>query len=47
MSIPEEIFKSYDIRGIYPTQLNEENVVPVAQAIYKLRLEKLKKDAPL
>ncbi len=32
---PEGIFKSYDIRGIYPDQLNEENVVPTTRAIYK------------
>lgn len=35
MDIPEGIFKSYDIRGIYPSQINEENIVPVVRAIYK------------
>lgn len=35
MQIPEGIFKSYDIRGIYPDQLNEENIVPIVRAIYK------------
>lgn len=34
MSIPPEIFKSYDIRGRYPEQLNEENIVPIIKAIY-------------
>lgn len=34
MDIPEGIFKSYDIRGIYPDQINEENVVPITKAIY-------------
>lgn len=40
MDIPEGIFKSYDIRGIYPTQLNEENAVPITKAIYKFLLDK-------
>ena len=31
---PEGIFKSYDIRGIYPDQLNEDNVVPTTRAIF-------------
>ena len=31
---PEGIFKSYDIRGIYPDQINEENVVVTTRAIY-------------
>ncbi len=34
MDIPEGIFKSYDIRGIYPDQINEENAVPITRAIY-------------
>ncbi len=44
MNIPEGIFKSYDIRGIYPRDLNEENVVPITKAIYKLFQEKTGKD---
>jgi len=32
---PEGIFKSYDIRGIYPDQINEENVIPTTRAIFK------------
>lgn len=32
--IPENIFKSYDIRGIYPDEINERNVVPISNAIY-------------
>lgn len=35
MDIPEGIFKSYDIRGIYPEQINEENAVPITHAIFK------------
>lgn len=34
MTIPETIFKAYDIRGIYPTELNKENIVPIVKAIY-------------
>jgi len=43
MDIPEEIFKSYDIRGIYPTQLNEQNIVLITKAIYQLFLNKINK----
>lgn len=39
MNIPAKIFKSYDIRGIYPTDINEENVVPIIRAIYKFFLK--------
>jgi phosphomannomutase len=31
---PEGIFKSYDIRGVYPDQINEENVVQSTRAIF-------------
>lgn len=40
MDIPSKIFKSYDIRGIYPSEINEENVIPIANAIYKFFLDK-------
>lgn len=36
----EKIFKSYDIRGIYPDELNEKNIVRVVTAIYKFLQEK-------
>ena len=36
MNIPENIFKSYDIRGIYPQGINEENIIPIIKAIYVL-----------
>lgn len=42
MNIPEKIFKSYDIRGVYPTDLNEEMAVSIARAIYVF----LTKDRP-
>lgn len=44
---PENIFKSYDIRGTYPDQLNEENAVPITKAIYKLLQEQTGKATPL
>lgn len=31
---PEKIFKSYDIRGIYPDQINEQFAVVITRAIY-------------
>lgn len=34
MTINPGIFKSYDIRGIYPQDLNEQNIVPIIKAIY-------------
>lgn len=37
---PEKIFKSYDIRGIYPDELNEKNIVRIVTAIYKFLQEK-------
>src|SRR3989338_10881937 len=42
VQIPEHIFKGYDIRGIYPAELNEENLPIIVGAIYKF----LKKDKP-
>lgn len=44
MDINPSIFKSYDIRGTYPDQINEENIVPIAKAIYKLFQTKLNKE---
>lgn len=44
---PEGIFKSYDIRGIYPEQLNKEFAVPITKAIYKLISDQLNKTKPL
>lgn len=42
VKIPNHIFKGYDIRGIYPGELNEVNIVPIAAAIYTF----LHKDKP-
>jgi phosphomannomutase len=44
MIIDPSIFKSYDIRGIYPQQINDENVVQIIKAIYKFFLGSIKKD---
>lgn len=44
MTIPEHIFKSYDIRGIYPDEINEENIVTIIQAVYAFFSQKLNKD---
>lgn len=45
MDIPEKIFKAYDIRGIYPSEINEENIVEIVKAIYAFFLEKLAKES--
>ena len=34
MNINPGIFKGYDIRAIYPTDINEENIAPIVKAIY-------------
>lgn len=47
MAIDPSIFKSYDIRAIYPTQLDEEGIEVVAKAIYKFFTEKISNDRQL
>ena len=44
---PEKIFKSYDIRGVYPSEINEEFAIPIIKAIYKLVSEQLQTNKPL
>lgn len=44
-TIDESIFKSYDIRGIYPDQINEENLYQIVQAIYAFFVETIGKDS--
>ncbi|HSX09683.1 MAG TPA: phosphomannomutase/phosphoglucomutase [Candidatus Saccharimonadales bacterium] len=44
--IDPKIFKAYDIRGIYPEQLNETNIVPIIRAIYKFFYDSLGKEQP-
>lgn len=40
-----KIFKAYDIRAIYPEQINEENVATIAKAIFQLFKKRLNKDS--
>src|SRR3989344_3805182 len=44
MAIDPAIFKSYDIRAIYPSQLDEEGIYCVAHAIYQVISKKLGKE---
>jgi len=43
MKINPGIFKAYDIRGIYPTDINEENVSLIVKAIYTYLVNRLNK----
>ncbi len=47
MQINSQIFKAYDIRGIYPTDINEENIAIVIKAIYVFFTEKISNDRQL
>ena len=47
MNIDQKIFKAYDIRGIYPEQINEENIAVITAAIYKFFLDESGSDKPL
>lgn len=42
--INPKIFKAYDIRGIYPTDINEENITDIIKAIYTYFVGDIKKD---
>jgi len=44
MNINPSIFKSYDIRGIYPADINEENISIIIKAIYSFFVYSLKKN---
>jgi len=44
MKINPTIFKAYDIRGIYPQDLNEENIEKIVQAIYLYLSKTLNKE---
>lgn len=39
----KSIFKAYDIRGIYPTDINEEKIITITKSIHSLFIKKLKK----
>jgi phosphomannomutase len=43
ITINPGIFKSYDIRGVYPTEINEENIPVIAKSIYSYISQKLGK----
>lgn len=43
MKIDPKVFKAYDIRGIYPDQINEENFEPLIRAIYTFFSRQLNK----
>lgn len=47
MMIDSSIFKSYDIRGIYPTQINEETIAPIIDSIYQFFQDSFGKKAGL
>ncbi len=47
MSINPHIFKGYDIRAIYPTDINEENIVQIVKAIYAFLRKDKKEDEQL
>ena len=44
MTIDKKIFKAYDIRGIYPEEINEENIEIIIKAIYSFFVKKLEKN---
>lgn len=46
MDIPAHIFKSYDIRGLYPQELNEEFMPSITKAIVKFLTQDFKKERP-
>jgi len=43
-TINPNIFKSYDIRGIWPNDINEENIELIAKAIVSFLIKKLNKE---
>lgn len=47
MSMNPSIFKAYDIRGVYPTDLNEEAIRTIVGAIYSFLQVKRRSNTPL
>lgn len=47
MDLNPKIFKAYDIRGIYPDEINEENIVSIVKATYTFFKQKTQSDKPL
>lgn len=46
MALAPSIFKSYDIRGVYPQEIDEEGIFRISQAIFAFFTEKLAKNNP-
>lgn len=47
MQVNPKIFKAYDIRGIYPADIDDENIVTIVTAIYKFFKNSINKQEPL
>lgn len=47
MELDSSIFKAYDIRAIYPTQIDEEKIVPILKAIFKFFTDTITPDRQL
>lgn len=47
MTIDSSIFKSYDIRAIYPDQIDEKKIVPIVKAVYTLFQKQLNNNGQL
>lgn len=45
MNLPKNIFRAYDIRGIYPSELNEDMALHIGKAIGTLTRRKLHKES--
>ncbi len=43
MAVDPRVFKAYDIRGVYPSQINDGNFEPIIRAIYTFFLKKVNK----
>ena len=46
MKINPSIFKGYDIRAIYPTDIDEQKIVPIVKAIYTFFTKDYKSKKP-
>lgn len=46
MNINPGIFKGYDIRAVYPTDINEENIVTIVKAVYSFFIKDYKENRP-
>lgn len=46
MNVIDSIFKAYDIRGIYPTELNKELAFALGRAFAQMRIKETQKEHP-